>query len=266
MLKPTETFKQIHRLQIIARRHVDSFFSGIYRSAFKGNGLEFEDIREYQAGDDIRLMNWNVTARTGHPFIKTFREERELSLMLIVDISASSRFSHTGRLKSELIAELAAILAFSAIRNQDKVGLLLFSSEVELYLKPKKGTKHVLRLIRELLYFTPQYLGTNLQKALIFLGRLQKHRTLCFLISDFLADQFSSQIPLIAKKHELIAVHIYDSYEKIFHPKAFFTLKDLETQEEVVVDTENPAVQDHFQNQSQKKNFGHANTFSKRWR
>ena len=157
MIAPKEAFQYIRRLQIKALRNVDDLFAGIYRSAFKGRGLEFEDVREYQPGDDIRTIDWNVTARSQKLYVKNFREERELTVMLVVDISGSSRFSHTPRLKSEMIAEIAALLAFSAIKNQDKVGLLLFTSEVELYLKPMKGVRHLLRVIRESLYFQPRH-------------------------------------------------------------------------------------------------------------
>ncbi len=207
-------------------------------------------MREYQPGDDVRRIDWNVTARSQYPHVKNFREERELTVMLVVDISASSRFSHIERLKSELIAELAALLAFSAIKNQDKVGLLLFSEEIELYLKPKKGVRHVLRVIRELLYFQPQHKGTNLQKALAFLGRVQRRQVICFLISDFLTEDFSWQAALIAKRHELIGIHVYDSYETLFIPQGLFTLRDLETEEQVMVDTADPAVQQHYQDKT----------------
>lgn len=250
MVKKIEAFKHIRLLQMIANRHVDTFFSGIYRSVFKGNGLEFEDVREYRQGDDIRLMNWNVTARSAVPYIKTFREERELGLMLVVDVSASSRFGHTDRLKSETIAELGAILAFSAIRNQDKVGLLLFSGEIELFLKPAKGTRHVLRVIRELLYFVPKFPGTDLKKALLFLGSVQKRRSICFIISDFLSDDFEVQLTLTAKKEELIGFHVYDSYEMQFTPRALVTLQDLETGEETIADTADPLFQNRFEEQS----------------
>lgn len=252
MKKPMEAFQHIRRLQIKALHHVDDLFAGIYRSVFKGKGLEFEDVREYKAGDDIRTIDWNVTARSQHPFVKNFREERELTVMLVVDISASSHFSHTDRFKSEMIAELAALLAFSAIKNQDKVGLLLFTNEVELYLKPKKGVRHVLRVIRELLYFHPQHKGTDLPKALSFLGRVQRKRVICFLISDFLTGNFNKQAALIAKRHELIAFHVFDSYEKDFSPQGLFALRDLETSEHILVDTADKHVQQHFQKKTQE--------------
>lgn len=248
---PTEAFQHIRRLQIKALHNVDDLFAGIYRSVFKGKGLEFEDVREYQPGDDIRSIDWNVTARSQHPFVKNFREERELTVMLVVDISASSRFSHTSRLKSEMIAELAALIAFSAIKNQDKVGLLLFSNEIELYLKPKKGVRHVLRVIRELLYFQPKHRGTDIRKALAFIGRLQRKRAICFLISDFFADDFSQQATLIAKRHDLIAFHVYDAFETLFAPHGLFTLRDLETDIETIVDTGDAAVRAHYEENSQ---------------
>lgn len=253
MIAPAEAFKNIRRLQIKALRNVEDVFAGIYRSSFKGKGLEFEDVREYQPGDDIRSIDWNVTARSQHPFVKNFREERELTVMLVVDISASSHFSHIERFKSEMIAELAALLAFSAIKNQDNVGLLLFTNEIELYLKPKKGVRHVLRVIRELLYFTPQHQGTDLPKALAFLGKVQRRRVICFLISDFLTGDFRGQAAIIAKRHELIAFHVYDTYEKLFAPQGLFNLRDLETHEQATIDTADPAVQKRFQQLAQEQ-------------
>lgn len=252
MIERTEAFQNIRRLQIKALHNVDDLFAGIYRSAFKGKGLEFEDVREYQPGDDIRTIDWNVTARSQNPFVKNFREERELTVMLVVDISASSHFSHLNRFKSEMIAELAALLAFSAIKNQDKVGLLLFTNEIELYLKPKKGVRHVLRVIRELLYFQPKNKGTDLPKALSFLGRVQRKKAICFLISDFLTNDFGKQAAVIAQRHELIAFHVYDTYETLFAPQGLFYLRDLESEEEAIVDTGDVNVQKHFKNKTQE--------------
>lgn len=253
MIAPAEAFRYIRHLQIKALRNVNDVFAGIYRSTFKGKGLEFEDVREYEPGDDIRSIDWNVTARSQRPFVKNYREERELTVMLAVDISASSRFSHTERFKSEMIAELAALLAFSAIKNQDNVGLLLFTNEIELYLKPKKGVRHVLRVIRELLYFTPKHQGTDLPKALTFLGQVQRKRVICFLISDFLTGDFSWQATLVAKRHELIAFHVYDAYEKLFAPEGLFSLRDLETNEHSLIDTADPAVRQHFEQKAQEQ-------------
>lgn len=250
MLIRGEEFKHIRRLQIKALHNVNDLFAGSYRSVFKGRGLEFEEVREYEPGDDIRIIDWNVTARTQKLHVKNFREERELTVMLVVDISASSRFSHTSQFKSELIAELAALIAFSAIKNQDKVGLLLFSTEVELYIRPKKGPRHVLRVIRELLYFTPQHRGTDLQKALEFLGKVQRKKAICFLISDFIVEEFSKEALIIAKRHELIGFQVYDAMERSFAPEAFITLKDLESGEEIAVDTTNKHIREQYEERS----------------
>lgn len=252
MFNPTEAFQKIRRLQIKTLRNVDNFFAGCYRSAFKGKGLEFEDVREYQPGDDIRTIDWNVTARSQKTFVKNFREERELTLILAVDISASSHFSHTDKLKSEIIAELGALLAFSAIKNQDKVGLLLFSDQIELYLKPKKGIRHVLRVIRELLYFKPKSLGTNVKKALGFIGKVERKQALCFLISDFFSEPFEWEATLLSQRHELIALRVLDDYEKVFVPQGIFTLCDLENGQEVLVDTISKEVKLRYETEAEK--------------
>lgn len=222
-------FKRIRRIQIQTTRDVDDLFAGIYRSSFKGQGLEFEEVRAYLPGDDIRYIDWNVTARHQEPYVKSFREERELTVMLAVDISASTRYSHTDKMKSELIAEIGALLAFSAIKNLDKVGLLLFSSEIELFVAPKKGTRHVLRIIRELLEFQPKHKGTNVTKALSFLGKLRR-RSICFLLSDFLSQEnCAHEIKLLAQKDDLIAIELADQYESHFPAMGIVNLKDAET-------------------------------------
>jgi len=251
MPTPAEAFRSIRRLQIKALRNVEDFFGGIYRSAFKGQGLEFEDVREYQEGDDIRTIDWNVTARSQRPYVKNFREERELTVLLVVDISSSTHYSHTERLKSDLIAEMGALLAFSAIRNQDKVGLVLFSSEIELYLRPQKDVRHVLRVIRELLYFKPKYSGTDLKKALAFVGRVQKKHVICFLISDFFGEDFSQQVALLAKRHELIAIQVSDRFEAQFPSLGLLTLRDLESHQWTLIDTSSPDTQHNFQTEAQ---------------
>lgn len=263
MTAPIEAFSRIRRLQIKALRNVDDLFAGIYRSVFKGKGIEFEDVREYEPGDDIRSIDWNVTARSQKAYVKNFREERELTVMLVVDVSASSRYSHTTHLKSELIAEIAALLAFSAIKNQDNIGLLLFTNEVELYLKPKKGVRHVLRVIRELLYFKPKHEGTDLPHALAFLGRVQRKQTISFLISDFIAKDFDRQAAVIAKRHELIAFHVYDAFERQFSPTGFFNLHDLESHVQALIDTSDPIVQSHFEKQAQEQSLAVKKLFEK---
>lgn len=247
-----DDFHHIRSIQIKATHHVNDLFAGMYRSIFKGRGLEFEDVREYQEGDDIRSIDWNVSARMEHLYVKNFREERELTVMLVVDVSASSRFGHLSHQKSEIIAEIGALLAFSAIKNQDKVGLLLFSEEIELYLKPKKGIRHVLRVIRELLYFKPRCCGTNLQKALAFLGRVQKTKTICFIISDFLTDHFDHELTLTSKRHECIAVQIYDPYERQFPKMGLMNLRDLESNEMCLIDSSDETLQKQFSANSVK--------------
>lgn len=241
-----ELFRDIRRIQIKTLREVQDLFAGAYHSAFKGQGLTFEDVREYFPGDEVRHIDWNVTARMQQPFVKSFREERELTVLLVVDISASSLFSSSSRLKSEIIAEIGALLAFSAIKNQDKIGLILFSSEVELYLPAKKTLRSVLRVIRELLYYQPRHKGTDLKEALAFLGKVQRKRCVCFLISDFLTPKFGHDIDLIAKKHDLIAIRVTDPHEQHFPDLGLVQLKDLESGKNLLVDTSNSLVKKKF--------------------
>lgn len=207
-------WQKIHQLKIRTLRDVKSLLLGAYRSSFKGKGLEFEEVREYVAGDDVRDIDWNVTAKTGTPYVKLFREERELTLFLIVDISLSNRFAHTAQSKQQLLAEIGALLTFSARQNQDQVGLLLFSDQVELFLRPKKSLKHALRIVRELLFFSPQGHGTDLRVALEFFGKVVRKPAICFLLSDFLAPLPQKELGVLAKKHELMAFQVLDTYER----------------------------------------------------
>lgn len=264
MLSPKEAFQHIRRIQIATKRNVDDLFAGMYRSAFKGRGLEFEEVREYQPGDDIRTIDWNVTAKLQHPYVKNYREERELTVMLVVDVSASARFSHTQHLKSEWIAEIGALIAFSAIKNHDKVGLLLFTDEIELYLKPKKGVRHVLRVIRELLFFEPRGKQTNLQKALSFFCQVQKRQSICFLISDFLSPgPYEHEIRVASKRHELIAIQVYDEYEKVFPDAGLITLNDLESDELALIDSSDTFVQKDYQSINERKQYALKQTIAK---
>ncbi len=247
-----ENLRRIRQIQIQTTRNVDDLFAGIYRSAFKGQGLEFEEVREYQSGDDVRQIDWNVTARLSSPYVKTFREERELTVILAVDISASGHFAHLGVLKSERMAEIAAVLAFSAIKNSDKVGLILFSSEIELYLPPAKGINHVLRVIRELLLFKPKHSGTNLKKMFHFIGKVQKKQCVCFILSDFLTSEiFNHKAKICAEKHDLIAIQVTDSYENALPPLGLFTLKDLESGDTRTVDLNEDQSRSTYQRESQ---------------
>jgi len=242
-----DIFQRIRQIEITTNRLVEELLVGAYRSAFKGNGIEFEEVREYIPGDDIRSIDWNVTARMNRPFVKTFREERELTVMLLVDISASSRFGSQDRQKSELIAEIAATLAFSAIKNQDKVGLILFSDHVEHYIPPRKGKQHVLRVIRDILVYEPERKKTNIAAALRFLGKVQRRMAVCFLVSDFLCpSNYQHELKVNAKHHDMILLGVKDPLEKSFPPYSLVTLKDLETGEIRVVDAGDNSVQAEF--------------------
>lgn len=246
-------FKTIRRIQIISTQLANDILAGAYRSAFKGRGMEFEEVREYQPGDEVRSIDWNVTARMSHPYVKNFREERDITVILVVDVSASSRFGGRQATKSELIAEIGALLAFSAIKNNDKVGLLLFSNIVEKYIPPRKGTRHVLRLIRELLVFQPEQRGSDLKMALSFLGKVLTRSGICFLISDFFCGEYAHEISLMAKRHDLISICVSDPYEHDFPNIGLANLTDLETEETAVIDTAFPPLQEHFKKAVEKR-------------
>ena len=234
---PKEVIKNIRRIEIKTKRLVNDLFSGEYHSTFKGQGMEFEEVRQYEAGDDVRLIDWNVTARTGYPHIKKFKEERELSVVFLVDASSSGRFGTRGRFKSEMAAELTALLAFSAIKNNDKVGLIIFTDDIELFVPPKKGRAHVLRLIREVLYFKPSGIGTNIAGALEYFSRVIKRKSVVFLISDFMAEDFYKPIQIANNKHDIIAVKVTDPREINFENVGLIELEDAETGEVILVDT-----------------------------
>ena len=238
--------KKIRRLELKTRGIVAETFSGQYRSVFKGRGMNFEDVREYQPGDEIRAIDWNVTARLGSPFVKKFTEERELMVMLIVDVSASGNFGSTSQSKRELAAEVACLLAFSAIRNNDKVGLLLFCDRLELFIAPKKGRSHTLRIIREILFFDPMGRGTDAAAALDHLNRIITRRAVVFLISDFQASDFSRELAVTAKRHDLIAIRIQDERESILPPIGLLTLEDAETGDQIEINAADSRVRAHF--------------------
>lgn len=225
---------------------VSDVFQGAYKSRFKGRGMEFEEVRDYLPGDDIRTIDWNVTARMNAPFIKTFKEERELTVMLLVDISRSSLYGTSNKSKKEIIAEIGALLAFSAIKNSDKIGLILFSDEIELYVPPKKGTRHVLRLIRELLAREAHGKGTNLKKALSFMGKVTNRSTICFLISDFITEGYENELKLTALRHDLIGIRVYDQKELSFPALGLAEITDLESGAKKIIDTGNLRFQKQF--------------------
>jgi len=234
---PTEVLKKIRRIEIRTKKLVNDLFSGEYHSTFKGQGMEFEEVRQYQPGDDIRLIDWNVTARTGYPYIKKFKEERELSVVLLVDASSSGRFGTKERFKSETAAELCALLAFSAIKNNDKVGLIIFTDRIEKFVPPKKGRGHVLRLIREILFFEPTGVKTDIGGALEYFNRVIKRKSVVFLVSDFLSEDFYKPLQIANRKHDLIAIKVTDPRERSFENVGLIELEDAETGEIFVIDT-----------------------------
>ncbi len=245
---PAEVLKQIKGIQLKTSHLVSSVLAGQYESAFKGRGMEFSEVREYQPGDDVRAIDWNVTARMGAPFIKEFREERELTVMLLVDVSASGEFGTVRRMKNEVAAEFAAVLAYAAIRNQDKVGLVVFSDHVEKFIPPKKGRSHVWRVIREILTHETSHrrVGTRLDVALEFLSKVTARRTVTFLLSDFLSDGYDRALQIGARRHDVVAVRIADPRESSLPAVGLIELEDAETGEVILVDTSDPAVRAGF--------------------
>ncbi len=243
---PKEILKKVRRIEIRTKKLVNDLFSGEYHSTFKGQGMEFEEVRQYEPGDEIRLIDWNVTARTGYPYIKKFKEERELSVILLFDASSSGHFGTKERFKNETAAELCALLAFSAIKNNDKVGLIIFTDEIEKFVPPKKGRAHVLRLIREVIYFEPRGKGTNIAGALEYFSRVIKRKSVVFLISDFLSEDFLKPVQIASNKHDMIAIKITDPREVTFDNVGLLELEDAETGEVFVVDTGSRAFRNEF--------------------
>ena len=250
---PKEILKKVKRIEIATRGLVNEVFSGEYHSVFKGRGMEFAEVREYQIGDDIRNIDWNVTARSEHPYVKVFDEERELTVMLMVDVSSSGNFGTTSQMKGEVAAELCAVLAFSAIKNNDKVGLMIFSDKIEKFIPPRKGKMHVLRVIREILYFKPEDSRTNLNVALEYLSRVIKRKSIVFLISDFLTENYEKALQIANKKHDIIAIDIIDPREVEIPSVGLLELEDAETGETVMIDTSNLAIRGSFYSQSKEE-------------
>lgn len=238
-----ELLKKVRRIEIKTRGLSQNIFAGEYHSAFKGRGMTFSEVREYQYGDDIRDIDWNVTARMGHPYVKVYEEEREMTVMLLVDVSRSRLFGAVGEEKREMIAEIAATIAFSAISNNDKIGMLFFSDKIEKFIPPKKGKKHILFLIRELLDFTPENPGTDIGVALRYFTDAQKKRSTTFLISDFIdSHDFSRPLSIAARKHDLIAVQVYDRRDASLPDVGMMRVADLETGADRWIDTSNKKV------------------------
>lgn len=238
--------KKIRLIEIHTNRAVNDLLAGEYHSVFKGRGMEFDEVREYAPGDEIRTIDWNVTARMGRPFVKRFVEERELTVLFLVDLSASGAFGTRERFKNETAAELCALLAFSAIKNNDKVGLIAFTDEIEKFIPPKKGGSHVLRLVRELLDFAPRGRGTDIAQALDYLGRITHRRAIVFLVSDFFASAYEKPLRILARRHDLIAVSIADPRELEMPDVGLIELEDAETGELTLFDSSSPEVRRNY--------------------
>ena len=234
---PKQILKKVKQVEIRTRGLVNDLFGGEYHSVFKGRGMAFSEVREYQPGDDIRLIDWNVTARNRTPFIKIFEEERELTVYLLVDISKSGEFGSQNQLKQEFAAEIASVLGLSAIKNNDKVGLILFSNDVEKYVVPKKGKSHVLRVIRELLYTTPKNNKTSIKNALDYLLKVAKRKSVVFLISDFIDDNYWSSLKIVNRKHDLIGIKLFDPAEKLLPDLGVIKVRDPESGSSFWIDT-----------------------------
>lgn len=241
-----EILKKVRKIEIKTRRLSDHIFSGEYHSSFKGRGMTFSEVRQYQFGDDIRSIDWNVTARYNEPFVKVFEEERELTMMLLVDLSASEFFGTTDQFKRDIITEISATLAFSAIQNNDKVGLLLFSDEIELFIPPKKGKSHVLRIIRELIEFQPKSKKTDIAMALRYLSQVMKKKAIVFILSDFMDDEYDSPLKIASKRHDITGIRIYDKYEVEMPKIGIVPMEDVETGNVILVNTNNRNIRNSY--------------------
>lgn len=263
-METTDLFKKVRKIEIKTRGLSNHIFSGQYHSAFKGRGMTFSEVREYQYGDDIRNIDWNVTARFHRPFVKIFEEEREMTVMLLIDVSGSNDFGSVDATKRDITAEVAAVLAFSAIQNNDKVGVIFFSDQIEKFIPPKKGTSHILRIISEIVTFKPQHRGTDIGEGLKFLTSAIKKRTTAFLISDFVTNKpFEQELRIAARKHDLISLRITDKRELIIPKMGLVKFRDSETGEERWVDTStnawNIAYQKYVQHETTMLNHTFAN-------
>lgn len=244
----SEILKKVRKIEIKTKGLSKHIFSGEYHSAFKGRGMSFSEVREYQYGDDVRNIDWNVTARTSDPYIKVFEEDRELTVMLLIDISKSSFFGSVNQFKSELTAEISAVIAFSAIINNDKVGAILFTDKVEKYIPPKKGKKHILRIIREVIYLEPESNGTDINEAFVYLSNIQKKRAIVFTLSDFMTSGYESALSIAAKKHDIIGLQIYDKIEKEMPNLGIIKAFDAETSNSMILDTGSKSIREKYNN------------------
>jgi uncharacterized protein (DUF58 family) len=250
---PEELIKKIRQIQIYTSRAVDASFAGQYESVFKGRGMQFDEVREYMPGDDIRTIDWNVTAKTGKAYIKRFVEEREMTVIFAVDLSASGQFGTVNKTKNELAAEFCAVLAFAAAKNNDKVGLLIFTDQIELYIPPKKGSGHVLRLIRELLYFKTPRRKTDISMALDYVAKVTRKKAAVFLVSDFIESDFKKSLGLLNKRHDVIAVPVRDRVEISMPSVGLIELQDAETGQIILVDTSSSKFRNQYGQESSSR-------------
>lgn len=249
MLDTAEILKKVRQIEIKTKGLTNHIFAGEYHSAFKGRGMSFSEVRDYHFGDDVRSIDWNVTARFNHPFVKVFEEERELTVMLLVDMSESSSFGTRKRDKRDLITELCAVLAFSAIKNNDKVGVIFFSDGMEKYIPPKKGKSHILFIIRELLSFTPKRKGTNIKETLRFFNNAAKKRSIVFLLSDFLSGEYQDALNIAAKRHDMVGIQVYDQRDRELPPVGLIQVADAETGATQWLDTADRRVRQYYEHQ-----------------
>jgi len=258
-----DLLKKVRKIEIKTRGLSSNIFAGQYHSAFKGRGMTFSEVREYNYGDDIRNIDWNVTARQGKPYIKVFEEERELTVMLLIDVSGSREFGTISKTKKNQITEIAAVLAFSAIQNNDKIGVVFFSDKIEKFIPPKKGKKHILHVIRELIDFKPESQKTNIAAALKYITQAIKKRCTLFMISDFMDDNYSMDLNIAGRKHDLIALKVYDQREQSLPNVGLIKLKDAETGEKIWVDTSDGSVRKQYSEYWRKKNKEQIDIFRK---
>ena len=252
-MNTTELLKKVRKIEIKTKGLSNHIFAGEYHTAFKGKGMAFSEVREYQLGDDIRTIDWNVTARYNNPFVKIFDEEREMTVMLLVDISKSGKFGTQKKTKKEIATELSAVLAFSAIQNNDKVGVIFFTDIIEKFIPPKKGKSHILRIIRELLVFEPENSGTNISAALEYFSSVIKKRSVCFILSDFLDDDFTKPLQIANKKHDIVAVRIHDKREENLPNVGIIKMLDAEIGKSNWVDTSSKRIRIDFGNKYKKR-------------
>jgi uncharacterized protein (DUF58 family) len=258
-----ELLKKVRKIEIKTRRLSDHIFGGEYHSTFKGRGMTFSEVRQYQFGDDVRSIDWNVTARYNEPYVKVFEEERELTLMLLVDISGSEHFGTVNQFKKDVITEISATLAFSALQNNDKVGMIMFSDEVELFIPPKKGKSHILRIIRELLEFKPKSKKTDLVEALKYLSNVMKKRTIIFVLSDFMMDEYENTLKIVGNKHDVTGIRVYDPREEEIINLGLVQMEDAETGEVHFVNTSSKKIRKAYQQFYREKVEYFKNAFTK---